>query len=399
MLKKTPFHSRIEPLCVSYDWRRWAGYVVASKYELTHEREYAAIRNAAALIDVSPLYKYIVAGPDAARFLDRVLTRHISRCAVGRVMYTTWCDERGHILEDGTVSRLAEHTFRVTAAEPNFRWFRLNIGRLDVEITDVSDQTAALALQGPRAREIMVQVAGEEMAALRYFRLQEATIAGRLVTVSRTGYTGDLGYEIWSQSTDAEAVWDALETAGRDYGILPAGMLALDLARLEAGLILVDVDYTPANKAFIGAQKSTPFELGLGWTVDLEKPGYFIGRQALEAERLNGSQWSLVGLQVDWHSLEEAYERVALPPQVPHTAWRASIPLYTSGGREVGYATSGGFSPLLKRYLALATVKSAFAAPGTRLEMEITVEHMRRRAAVSVVNTPFFDPPRKRATN
>ncbi len=397
MLKKTPFHSRIEPLCLSYDWRRWAGYVVVSKYELTHEREYAAIRNAAALIDVSPLYKYLIAGPDAGRFLDRVLTRHASRCPVGRVMYTAWCDERGHILEDGTVSRLSEDSYRVTAAEPNLRWFQNNAGRLNVTITDVSDETAALAIQGPRSREILLRVAGEQLAGLRYFRWQPAVIAGRAVTVSRTGYTGDLGYEIWSQAADAEAVWDALVEVGGDYGLLPAGMLALDLVRLEAGLILVDVDYTPANKAIIEAQKSSPFEVGLGWTVDLQKPGYFIGRSALEAEKRRGSEWALVGLVIEWESLEAAYDRVSLPPQVPHTAWRQSIPLYDSRGREAGYATSGGFSPMLKRYLALATVRSAYSAPGTRLEMEITVEHMRRRARATVVKTPFFDPPRKRA--
>ncbi len=397
MLKKSPYHSRIEPLCLSYDWRRWAGYVVASKYELTHEREYAAIRNAAALIDVSPLYKYLVAGPDAGRFLDRVLTRHASRCVVGQVMYTTWCDEHGQMLEDGTVSRLSEDSYRVTAAEPNLRWFQNNAGRLNVTITDVSDETAALAVQGPRSREVLLRVAGEQLAGLRYFHWQPAVIAGRPATISRTGYTGDLGYEIWSPAADAEAIWDALVEAGGDYGLLPAGMLALDLVRLEAGLILVDVDYTPANKAIIEAQKSSPFEVGLGWTVDLQKPGYFIGRSALEAEKRRRSEWALAGLVIEWESLEEAYERVSLPPQVPHTTWRQSTPLYDSRGREAGYATSGGFSPMLKRYLALATLRSAYSAPGTRLEMEITVEHMRRRARATVVKTPFFDPPRKKS--
>ncbi len=396
MLKKTPFHDRVDALCSSYDWRRWSGYVVASKYELAHDREYAAIRNAVGLIDVSPLYKYRITGRDAPRFLDRVMTRHASRCAVGQVMYTVWCDEHGYVREDGTLSRLDETTYRVTAAEPNLLWFEDNISRLDVTITEETESIAALALQGPRSRELLVRLAGEEVAGLRYFRWMPATIAGRSLLMSRTGYTGDLGYELWLDAADALPVWDALMITGRDYGLLPVGMLALDMARIEAGLLLVDVDYTPTQKALIPEQKSTPYELGLGWAVDLKKEGYFIGRRALEAERQRGSKWAFVGVQIDWDSLEGAYQRVNLPPQVPHTAWRQSIPLYAAGNQEAGYATSGTFSPLLKRYVVLATVRSDYARPGTRLEMEITVEHMRRRAQATVVELPFFNPKRKR---
>lgn len=396
MLKRTPFHSRVEPLCVSYDWRRWAGYVVASKYELTHDREYAAIRNAAALIDVSPLFKYMVTGRDAARFLDRLMTRDIANCPAGRVLYAVWCDERGQVIEDGTVTRLAEDSFRVTAAEPNLRWFLDNVGHLDVDIRDVSAEMAALAVQGPRAREVLLRVTDPAVASLKYFRAMEATMAGRPVSISRTGYTGDLGYEIWLAAEDAPLIWDTLMVAGQDFGLLPAGMLALDIARIEAGLLLIDVDYTPANKAFIDAQKSSPYELGLGWAVDLARPGYFIGRRALEAEKQRGSEWQFVGLQVDWDTLEQTYARLKLPPQVPSTAWRMSVPLYTRPGREAGYATSGCFSPLLKRYIVLASVYTRHAAPDTQLEMEITVQHMRRRVAAQVVETPFFNPLRKR---
>lgn len=396
LLKTTPFHSRVEKLCESYDWRRWAGYLVASKYELTHEREYHAIRSGAGLIDVTPLYKYLVTGRDAARLLNRVMTRDIQKCAVGQVLYTAWCDEKGKTLEDGTVARLTENSFRVTAAEPNLRWFQDNaIGLGEVAIEDISETVAALALQGPTSRQILEQLTGRSLAKVRYFRQVPAAIAGRPVDISRTGYTGDLGYELWLRPQDAEVVWDALMAVGEAYGLVPAGMLALDMARIEAGLILIDVDYTPANKALIEAQKSSPFELGLGWTVDLKKEGYFVGRRYLEAEQKQGSHWQTVGLEIDWDSLEMEYAKVNMPPQVPYVAWRRSTPLYV-GNREVGYATSGCFSPLLKRYIALATIETAYAPAGTQVEIEITVEHFRRRAKATVSNTPFFNPERKR---
>lgn len=396
LLKTTPFHSRVETLCESQDWRRWAGYLVASKYELSHEREYHAIRSGVGLIDVTPLYKYLITGRDATRLLNRVMTRDIQKCAVGQVLYSTWCDEKGKTLEDGTVTRLAESRFRVTAAEPNLRWFQDNaIGLGDVHVEDISEMVAALALQGPTSRQVLQQLTGRDLTKLRYFRQLSATIAGRPLDISRTGYTGDLGYELWLHPQDAEVVWDALHQVGENYGLVPAGMLALDIARIEAGLILIDVDYTPANKALIEEQKSSPFELGLGWTVDFKKEGYFIGRGHLEAEQKQGSRWQTVGLEIDWNSLETAYAKVNMPPQVPYVAWRSSTPLYV-GSREVGYATSGCFSPLLKRYIALATIETAYAPAGTQVEIEITVEHFRRRAKATVTNTPFFNPERKR---
>jgi aminomethyltransferase len=215
------------------------------------------------------------------------------------------------------------------------------------------------------------------------------------VTISRTGYTGDLGYEIWLDTAHALEVWDALVGAGGAYGITPAGMLALDLARLEAGLMLIDVDYVSARKALVDSQKSSPFELGLGWTVDLRKE-FFVGRSALAEEAKRTAQWQFVGLEVDWNSLEALYADVGLAPQLPSAAWRASTPVY-SGSDQVGYATSGGWSPLLKKYIALAHLQGASATVGTQLEMEITVEHRRKRAAACVVKKPFFDPERKRA--
>lgn len=395
MLRVTPFHARTAPLCQGQTWRRWAGHLVASSYELQHDREYHAIRSAAALFDVSPLYKYVITGPDATALLNRVVTRDVQRCRVGQVLYTPWCDTAGKQIDDGTVARLGEDTFRLTAAEPNLRWLQRNATGLRVAIADASQATAALALQGPAARLVLERATGAGLAGLRYFRLTETMIRGARVTVSRTGYTGDLGYELWLDPDHAVDVWDALIDAGSPYGLTPAGILALDVARIEAGLILLDVDYVPANRALIDEETSTPFELGLGWTVALDKPG-FTGRAALAAAAARGPAWRLVGIEVQWESLERLYAAVGLPPRLPTVAWRTSVPLYTRG-RQAGYATSGCWSPLLKRYIALAHVEAAYAAPGAALEMEVTVQHRRRRAAAVVVPTPFFDPERKRA--
>ena len=392
MLKKTPFHERTAPLCVSHAWRRWAGHVVASSYELTHEREYHVIRTAAALFDVSPLYKYLVRGRDAARLLDLVVTRNVQKAAVGQVLYTPWCDHAGKVIDDGTVARLDDTTFRMTSAEPNLRWLQDNGAGLAVEISDASDSIAALSLQGPAAWSILESLGAP---SLKYFRIAPATLAGIAVTVSRTGYTGDLGYEIWTEAATALPLWDALMAAGRPYGIMPTGLLALDMARLEAGLMLIDVDYVPARKALISSQFSSPYELDLAWTVNLEKER-FIGREALAREKAAGPAWQFVGIELDWNSLERLYAQVGLTTRLPNSAWRMSVPLYADG-EQVGYATSGGWSPLLKKYIALAHVPSRWAAPGTALDMEITVEHRRKRAAARVVKKPFFDPPRKRA--
>ena len=388
MLKTTPFHERTSALCASHAWRRWAGYVVASSYELSHDREYHAIRGAAALFDISPLYKYRVRGKDAARLLDLVVTRKIQTLQIGQVAYTPWCDAAGKVLDDGTVARLGESEFRVTAAEPNLRWFEDNAAGLDVRIEDVSESLAALALQGPLSRAILAE------GDLKYFRIKESSVHGIPVQVSRTGYTGDLGYEIWVSAEHALALWDALIGAGTPYGIVPAGMLALDVARIEAGLMLIDVDYVPARKALIDSQTSSPFELDLAWAVDLKKDR-FVGREALAAEAANGPQWRFVGIEIDWPSLESLYAEVALATRLPGTAWRMSVPIY-AGSEQAGYATSGGWSPLLKKYIALAHLRSQWAEPGTPLDIEITVEHRRKRAVARVVKKPFLDLARKR---
>jgi aminomethyltransferase len=395
ILRTTPFHPRTAALSEGQNWRRWAGYVVASAYELSHDREYHAIRSAAALFDVSPLYKYLITGPDAARLLDRVVTRDVAKANVGQVLYTPWCDAAGKQLDDGTISVLGEHRYRLTSADPNLRWLHLNAAGLDVALEEVSERTAALSLQGPNARAILQVAAQRDLSALKYFHLTDAKIRGIPVTISRTGYTGDLGYEIWVDAAQAVPLWDALIETGTPYGITPAGMLALDVARIEAGLLLIEVDYFSSRHALIEAQTSSPFELGLGWTVALGKE-QFNGKPALVQEKARGPAWQFTGLAVDWDSLEQLYADVGLPPRLPTQAWRTSVPIY-SGARQVGYATSGGWSPLLKQYIALAHLEAPFAVPGTAVEMEITVEHHRNRAAARVTKLPFFNPDRKRA--
>lgn len=395
-LKRTPFHERTSVLCLPQNWRRWAGHIAVGSYDLTLEREYWAIRNHAALIDVSPLMKYLIEGPDAARLLDKLTPRNLAKLAIGQVYYTGWCDEHGKLLDDGTITRLAEQSYRLTSAEPSLRWLHMNAVGMDVRITERTDQVAALSLQGPKSRQILNRVCGAPVDGIRFFRMAENSIAGKPVTISRTGYTGDLGYEIWLEADDALHVWDALIEGGSDYGITPCGILAMDMARVEAGLFMLDVDYTAATHAWIDAQKSSPYEMGLGWTIALDKPGFFMGRRALEREAAAGSAWKMVGVEVDWDALEHAYGRVGLTPQIPAMTVRASLPAYRNG-RQVGYASSSTWSPLLKKYIALVHLERPHYEPGTRIELEVTVQHQRCRAAATVVSLPFYDPEWKRA--
>ena len=395
MLKTTPFHARTAPLVLGETWRRWAGHVVASAYDWTHDREYAAVRNAAAVFDVSPLHKYRITGPDAAQLLDRTVTRNVAKTKVGQVLYTPWCDAHGKTIDDGTVSRLDENTFRLTAAEPNFRWLHMNAFRLNVDIQDESDDYGTLALQGPLSRTILNAVAEQPVDSLKYFRVMANRVAGVDIEISRTGYTGDLGYELWVPTAHALRVWDALMATGADYGLTPAGIWALDLVRIEAGLVMLDVDYHSAHHAMIDEQKSSPFELSLDRTVELDKEA-FNGKRALASERARGFAWRFVGIEVDWDSFEALYTAANLAPTLPTVAWRASVPIYR-GGAQIGYASSGCWSPLLKKYIALAHLRAPHFAPDTHVEIEVTVEHQRKRANAWVRKLPFFDPPRRKS--
>jgi aminomethyltransferase len=392
----TAVHERTFPLCESLNFREWSGYYAVSAYEAHHEHEYNAIRQAAALIDISPLYKYRVTGKDATRLVDRIVTRDVRKVSVGSVIYTPWCDEQGKTIDDGTVSRLEENVYRWTAADPSLRWLRQNAPGLDVQIEDVSEQVAALALQGPTSGRLLRAVAEADIENLKYFKVTSGRIAGVPVDISRTGYTGDLGYEVWMPWDDAVRVWDELMTKGKAFDVHAAGMLALDVSRIEAGLLLIDVDFHGSKKALIESQKYSPLEMGLSRLVSLDK-NRFVGQDTLRAEAKKGPAREIVGLELDWNSIESIYEKLSLAPQIPAAASRVAVPVY-DGGDWAGKATSTTWSPTLKKMIALATIRAGHNAPGTKLEMEYTVEAVRHRVPATVVKLPFFNPPRKTAT-
>ena len=391
----TPFHAKTTPLCTSFRWKQWSGYYAPDAYDDFHDPEYHAIRNGAGVIDVSPLYKYDLKGPDALRLVDRVITRNARRCAVGQVLYTPWCDEDGKILQDGCFQRLEENVFRASAAEPALSWFRVNAEGMDVDIEEVSENYGALALQGPRSHDILQRISSEDLKTLGFFRLARTELGGVPTIVTRTGYTGDLGYELWVESDAAEKLWDVLFDAGEDYGIEPAGLLALDRTRLEAGFPLIDVDFWNAEKTLIEEQKSTPYELNLGWAVHLKKP-WFVGKRALAEEKKRGPARFFVGLEVSFREIERLYQLEGLAPEIPNEVSRVGVPVY-AGSRQIGKATTSGWSVMLKKFLALATVDRGYEAQGTALDVEFTVEYVRRRAACKVVPLPFFDPARKKS--
>ncbi len=389
------FHARTLQLCDSLNFRDWAGYYAVGAYETHHEHEYNAIRNACALIDISPLFKYRVSGPDAQRLVNRVITRDASKMAVGQVYYTPWCDEHGKVIDDGTVTRTGPSEYRWTAADPSLRWFTENASGLNVAIEDISESVAALALQGPTSRRLLQQVCDADVSRLKYFRATSGHIGGVAVDVTRTGYTGDLGFEVWMPWDSALAVWDAIAAAGAAFDLHPTGMVALDVARVEAGLLLIDVDFQGSRKALIESQKYSPYELGLSRLVDLKK-GPFVGRSALMAEVKRGIARQIVGLEVDWSAVEKLYEAVGLPPTAPAATSRVAVPVY-KGRSQIGRATSTTWSSTLKKLIALATIDAPHYAIGSTVEMEMTVEAVRHRAAATVVRTPFFNPDRKTA--
>src|SRR6266446_910425 len=391
----TAFHERTLALCESLNYREWSGYYTVSVYEMHHEHEYNAIRNSAALIDISPLFKYRVTGRDATKFVNRVISRDINKVAVDQVIYCCWCDPEGKVIDDGTMTRLGENEYRWTAADPSLRWFQQNALGLDVNIEDISEQVAALALQGPTSGRLLHAVTDAKIENLKYFRVTRGKIAGVPVDISRTGYTGDLGFEVWMPWRDAVKVWDALIAKGKAFDIHPAGMIALDIARIEAGLILIEVDYISSKKALIESQKYSPAEIGLGKLVDLKKET-FVGREALALEAKKGAARALVGLEINWNEVEALYDKLKMAPQVPSMASRVAVPVYRNG-RQVGKATSTTWSPTLKKMIALACVGRESSAVGTKLSMEMTVEAVRQTVSAKVVPLPFFNPPRKTA--
>jgi aminomethyltransferase len=394
-LKTTPFHARTSALMQGNQWRRWAGHTVASAYELTIDRELSAIRNSCVLIDVSPLFKYHLRGSGALAFLNRLVTRDLSKMEVGHMTYTPWCNAAGKVIDDGTIAKLGDDFYRLTAAESNWRWLHDNAAGFDVEIEDASDDYGALAVQGPKSRALLESLTGADLSKVGYHRFTEINLAGRSIVASRTGYTGDLGYELWIPRELALEAWDALVEKGRSFALQPAGIWAMDVSRIEAGLIMLDVDYTPAPKAATSAQASSPFELGLGWAVHFKK-GNFVGKKALLEEKARGSSLSLVGLEIDHVALEKAHLEIGLTPPFPFIPWREVVPIF-NGSQQVGYATCGAWSPTVKKYLALAQVAPAAAATGSELSIDLMVDRTRRSFKAMVAAIPFFNPARKRA--
>ncbi|MFQ5985422.1 MAG: aminomethyltransferase family protein, partial [Alphaproteobacteria bacterium] len=376
LLRETAFHPRIAPLVLSGQWGRWAGYVTVTCFEdVTHE--YFAIRNAASLFDISPLMKYRVTGRDAARFVNRLLTRNIGKCAPGRACYGVWCDDEGKVVEDGTVFRLAANEFQINSQERNLCWFQDTALGLDVSIEDVSDAMAALALQGPLSRVILEELGLDGVSALRYFDMARLQLDNLPLLVTRTGFTGDLGYELWVEPEGALDLWDRLMEVGGRRGLTPIGSAALDYARIEAGLLQIDADFIGAELALRESQKRSPFELGFEWLVDLDKE-HFVGKRALVAERRQGTpRRRVVGLEI-----------VGNKP--------AAGAFVYAGRKEVGRTTSGIWSPILKKNIALATLDGAYAAVGTALEVDIwhpkELKIERIMAPCRVVRRPFYDP-------
>jgi aminomethyltransferase len=372
----------------------WQNWLLADMYAPDHIQEYFAVRTACAVFDMSPIPKYHVHGPDAARFLDRIVTQDVSKCSVGRVLYTPWCDDDGKIMDDGLLARLDEQSFRLTSGEPWLYWLEDNVINLDVVIEDVTE-LGVLALQGPFSRQLLKTLTDADLDSLRYFRLLKTQVGGIPVDISRTGYTGDLGYELWVEPHLGLKLWDVIFEASEAYQLIPFGDLALEMARIEAGLLLVDVDFYSAKKVVYDFEKSSPLELGLGWAVKLEKD-YFIGQKALQEEAARGPAWKTVGLEVDLASLESIYAEFGMPLYLPYEAWNEAVPVY-SGGQQIGKATCGMWSPILKKYIAIARLKPQFTSRGARVDMEITIDAQRKRAQATVVKMPFFDPPRKRS--
>lgn len=392
-MKPTPFHPRTSELLDSYDWGEWSGWLSANVYELDHTHEYLAIRTSCGVFDTSPLYKYRIHGPDASKLMNRVVTQDVMRYGVGKSMYTPWCDDKGKIIDDGIVARVGEQLFRMTSAEPTLFWLEDNAVNLNVNIEDITEAYAIMAFQGPYSREVLNRLTDFEVESLKYFDLQNINLAGIPITLSRTGYTGDLGYELWVEPHNAVALWDNVFEVGEEYRIRAFGDNALNIARIEAGLLLAEVDFNSSKKVMYEHEKSTPLELGLGWTVKLEKE-FFVGQKALLKDKENGIKWKTVGLEVDLKSVEAIYAEYRMPLYLPYEAWIEAVPVY-SNGTQIGKATSGTWSPMLKKYIAIARIEARYAFMGNHVEMEVTVDARRHKAGAEVVNMPFYNPPRK----
>jgi aminomethyltransferase len=406
--KTTPFHERLSELNTQGLYTHWQAHLSALRYTHAPKHEYFAVRNSVGVFDTSPLFKYRITGPDAEQLLAGVLTRDIRTCRPGQAHYTLWCDDRGFVMEDGVVFRHADDDFLLTAARPNLGWFSDHAGqggrRLRVEIEDVSDDYGILAIQGPRSARVLAALA-EEVHDLGFFAHTQVKIADTEVTLSRTGYTGDLGYELAVPTDRAADVLDAVLAAGAGHGLRPFGEEALMMLRIEAGLPLVDVEWESSRTAFTDEQRVTPKELGLGWMLrgvrDGDRP--FVGGAAIRRELLDGtSRWASVGIVVDWHDWDHLHRDAGLfPPKDEHPLPYESMLYDAAGGELVGHATSFMYSPVLQQHIGLARVRPELAPskerPGADVRLEISLLHRTTTVAATTTRTAHFDPPRKTA--
>ncbi|MGD2043791.1 MAG: aminomethyltransferase family protein [Acidimicrobiia bacterium] len=399
MIRETPFHPRTSEANETGLWSHWAGYLAADRYQMSEKFEYFAIRNSAAVFDTSPLYKYRIHGADAEKYLAGVLIRDIRKCRPGQAHYTAWCDDDGWVIEDGVILRLSENEFLLTVAGPNLAYLDGLKSGMSVQIEDVSEGLGALALQGPYAKEILAQLA-PEVDGVGYFHLTPAKIGQAAVTISRTGYTGDLGYEIWVDAGDALALWDKLFELAAPYGVIPVGQTALLITRIEAGLILIDVDFHSARYAWNDDQRATPHELNMGWMLrDLDSDDRaFIGRRAIEKEVADStSRWKTVGVVVDWGHWARIHNDRGLITPKDHTPVHGGMMLYDERIERIGYTPSFVYSPILQRHIGIARLRPEHAEVGSKVGLEVTIDHRYEVVDSYVTRLPFYNPPRKTA--
>ena len=383
-LVETPFHARARALSQVERYIAWAGYTTVDVFTSV-EQEYFAIRNATTLYDLTPMVKYRIAGPDALRYLNRLVTRDVGKLKVGRVAYGVWCNDAGHVIDDGTIFRLGENEYRLCTAERQLDWLLDSALGFEVEVAEVTQEIAALAVQGPTSCYVLRKFGLDGLERLRPFEIGRYTVGGRPVTASRTGFTGDLGYELWMQPGDAESIWDDLMAAGRTRGIRAIGSQALNMARIEAGFIMPNLDFVSAEHTVRAGRDRSPLELGLAWLVDFDK-GHFTGRRALLEEQRRGPRRRLVGLDIEGNK----------------PAHDALLYADVSSRRGVGSVTSALWSPTCKRNIALAMVDAPWLEAGTKVWADIYLNRElvweRRMARATVVDRVFYAPDRRRAT-
>jgi glycine cleavage system T protein (aminomethyltransferase) len=397
-VRTTPFHPRLSELNDQGLYTHWQGTLSPLRYTHAPKHEYFAVRNAVGVFDTSPLYKYLVSGPDAERLLAGALVRDITGCRPGQAHYTAWCDDRGFVMHDGVAFRHGTDEFLLTAARPALSWFADLGSRLRVQVEDVTDDHGMLAVQGPRSRAALAALV-PEAATLGYFDHLPVEVAGAPVTLSRTGYTGDLGFELTVPSDHAVDVLDAVLEAGQGHGLRPFGEEALMTLRIEAGLPLVDVEWHDSRLAFSDADRVTPQELGLGWMLRgvRDRSRRFVGSEAVRRELDGGtSRWATTGIVVDWADWDRLHRDLGLlPPKSEHPLPYESI-LLDGDQVEVGFCTSFVYSPVLQRHIGIARVRPDLAATGTELHLELALAHHNTTVRVSTTSMPFFDPARRK---